>query len=112
MKLPRMVSDTPIPIRLFAVFGWVGMILCGLGWSAARDQLAARNSISTMRPSYPFTATTPADTGATWHSKPYGVVYHTNARCTLGNNIEDRNLELGTGGLPKCSECIGLDSGG
>ena len=42
-----------------------------------------------------------------WHSAK-GSVYHDNTDCNTGNNIEAENRREGTGGLPKCDECKGL----
>ncbi len=35
-------------------------------------------------------------------------VYHNNSRCTEGNNIEPRNLRLGSAGRPLCAHCARL----
>jgi hypothetical protein len=42
-----------------------------------------------------------------WHSW-LGTVHHTSPLCTTGNNIEYRNLRLGTGDKPRCLECSRL----
>ena len=34
-----------------------------------------------------------------------GTVYHTNASCTEGNNIEKGNKRPGKGGKRKCKNC-------
>jgi hypothetical protein len=45
-----------------------------------------------------------------WHSKLPGTeVYHNNPRCTIGNNIEKRNRQSGTGGKRLCAECSRLN---
>lgn len=43
-----------------------------------------------------------------WHAKD-AKVYHDNTNCTEGNNIENHNLERGTGGNRKCKRCNKLD---
>lgn len=37
-------------------------------------------------------------------------VYHNNANCIEGNNIEKGNIQLGTGGKRLCNRCSGLNS--
>lgn len=39
-----------------------------------------------------------------WHAKG-AAVHHTEAECTLGNNIETANRKKGIGGKPLCEEC-------
>jgi len=34
-----------------------------------------------------------------------GTVYHTRKDCTLGNNIDKKNLRPGKGGKRKCKNC-------
>lgn len=47
---------------------------------------------------------------APFHSKLPGTgVHHNNNQCTLGNNIESYNRVAGTGNLPLCSQCRGLN---
>lgn len=43
-----------------------------------------------------------------WHSKKT-YVYHNNTKCTLGNNIERKNILLGTGGKIICNLCSRLN---
>jgi len=41
-----------------------------------------------------------------FYSKLPGTsVYHDNNQCTEGKNIEAKNRESGTGGMPKCDHC-------
>ena len=40
-----------------------------------------------------------------FYSKVQKDVYHDSNQCTEGKNIEDKNRESGTGGLPKCDHC-------
>ncbi len=45
-----------------------------------------------------------------WHSKLPGTeVYHNNRRCTIGNNIERKNIRPGRGGKRLCAECARLN---
>lgn len=43
-----------------------------------------------------------------WHSINRDV-YHTNAACTEGNNIEPQYRQSGTGNKRKCQRCKELD---
>jgi len=46
-----------------------------------------------------------------WHSKLKGTkVHHNNPKCTLGNNIETRNIKGGTGGKRLCGQCRGRNT--
>ncbi|MCG9678947.1 hypothetical protein [Vibrio sp. Isolate24] len=41
-----------------------------------------------------------------FHSKmPGTAVYHDESTCDVGNNIETRNKQKGTGGKRKCARC-------
>jgi|WetSurMetagenome_2_1015567.scaffolds.fasta_scaffold1176782_2 hypothetical protein len=45
------------------------------------------------------------------HSKKSGTdVYHNNNKCPERNNIEDKNIQKGTGGLRLCNRCKKLNS--
>jgi len=47
------------------------------------------------------------------HSKKPGTkVHHNNDQCTERNNIEKKNVEQGTGGLPLCGRCKELNDAG
>lgn len=46
-----------------------------------------------------------------YHSKKEGIeVYHTNNRCTEGNNIETYNWTAGTGNKRHCKNCQEINS--
>ena len=47
---------------------------------------------------------------AEWNSSG-SAVYHTEARCTTGNNIESENRKAGRGGKRLCKECQRLRAG-
>ena len=48
-----------------------------------------------------------------FHSKLEGIeVYHNNNECTLGNNIEHKNIKQGTGGKRLCKQCKKLNREG
>lgn len=47
-----------------------------------------------------------------FHSSETKDVHHTCSNCTKGNNIESKNKASGTGGLPKCSECVSREEKG
>lgn len=51
-------------------------------------------------------------TTSPWYSKKQLDKYHNNTECNTGNNIEQENITQGTGGLPLCSECSGLNAAG
>lgn len=42
-----------------------------------------------------------------WHSIKQSV-HHDNTNCNTGNNIERENRRDGTGGKPRCAECVRL----
>lgn len=46
-----------------------------------------------------------------WHSVKQSV-YHDNANCNTGNNIEKENIRLGTGNKRRCDECARLEKAG
>jgi hypothetical protein len=46
---------------------------------------------------------------ASWHSVKTEV-YHNNAECRTGNNIEAENRKFGSGGKPLCKECARLNA--
>jgi len=47
---------------------------------------------------------------AAFHSKKPNdpKVYHDNDKCKTGDNIQPENRVAGTGGRPKCQECLKL----
>lgn len=48
-----------------------------------------------------------------WHSiEPNAEVYHNNTKCTVGNNIEKKNIRPGTGGKRLCKQCEDLNKKG
>jgi hypothetical protein len=44
---------------------------------------------------------------APWHSIKQ-TIYHNETSCTVGKNIQIKNLRDGTGEKPLCRECAGL----
>lgn len=42
-------------------------------------------------------------------NQPWAKVHHNNPNCTERNNVERRNIESGTGGLPLCEHCKDLN---
>ena len=47
-----------------------------------------------------------------WYSTKTRDRHHNNTECNTGNNIEQEYIAQGTGGLPLCSECEGLNAQG
>lgn len=44
--------------------------------------------------------------------KPWATVYHNNPKCPERNNVENKNIAQGTGGLRLCSRCADLNKRG
>jgi hypothetical protein len=44
-----------------------------------------------------------------FHSKVTLDVHHNNSSCEVGDNIQPENKVAGTGGLPLCKTCAGLN---
>lgn len=44
---------------------------------------------------------------ATWHAKS-STIHHNNPQCPAGRRVQVRNTITGTGGKPRCRECMKL----
>jgi hypothetical protein len=91
---------------------WV--VLAAIGVPESETQPITQIELAGRRQLYPAWAlramldcAAPHLTGA-WHAVG-GDVYHDNAACTTGNNIEAANVRPGTGGRRRCSDCSALD---